>query len=312
MTALSEQLAGTRWDAYYDRFPYFAKDLVRDGCHPVIMEHPRKVDKAIVLTHGLTDSPYFLNAIGSYFHFTLNYNVYLPLLHCHGLRDPAGMEAAELEEWKANVGFAIKGAAEKASHVSVGGLSTGGLLSLYMACTKPRVTGELYLFSAALDLAGGPGGLIGDIKERLLRSFLADILDSKKPLIGDNPFRYCRMDLDGARELARLIKETDELLDGFDARMPFGKRTFAAHSESDTTANINGIEQLQEKSREDNFSFFRIIKEAGVSHASVVLKDPIYAGGDTGNEILEKANPTFNDMMATVTEFERAETSGSA
>ena len=103
----------------------------------------------------------------------LGYDAYLPLLHCHGLKAPKGMQGVDLGEWKANVRFAIQAAAEKATRVSIGGLSTGGALSFYMACTKPRITGDLYLFSAALDLAGGPLGLIGEFKQWLLGTPLA-------------------------------------------------------------------------------------------------------------------------------------------
>jgi pimeloyl-ACP methyl ester carboxylesterase len=212
---------GKEWLAYYGRFPYFSTDTVRDGYHPRVFEHEAATRKAIVLCHGLTDSPYFLMAIARHFHTHLGYDVYLPLLHGHGLKEPKGMEGVELGEWKANVRFAVQAAAEKAARVSIGGLSTGGALSFYMACTKPRITGDLYLFSAALDLAGGPLGLIGEFKEWLLGIPLIDALDSDKPLIGRNPYRYDRMDVDGAKELARLIKETDDLLKGFDAKPPF-------------------------------------------------------------------------------------------
>ena len=289
---------GRHWPAYYDRFPYFSADAIRDGCHPTRFEHSAPTGRAIVLCHGLTDSPHFLEAIAVHFHAHLKYDVYLPLLHCHGLKEPKGMEGVELEEWKANVGFAVDVAARRASRVSVGGLSTGGTLSFYTACTNPKVTGDLFLFSAALDLAGGPGGLIGEIKERLLLTFLADLLDSKQPLIGRNPYRYARMDMDGARELARLIKETDGLLKGFDQKTPFSKRVFAAHSESDTTAAIQGIFNLKQKTPPDRFCAFFIPKAMGVKHASLVLKDPIAAvDAQPGEPPLEAANPVFGDMM---------------
>ena len=59
----------------------------------------------------------------------------------------------------------------------------------------------MYLFSAALDLAGGIGGVVGDLigdlvgelKERLLRTPVADLVDffdNTKPLIGVNPHCY--------------------------------------------------------------------------------------------------------------------------
>jgi hypothetical protein len=57
----------------------------------------------------------------------------------------------------------------------------------------------LYLFSAALDLAGN---IAGDLKEFILRTFLVEIVDRNKPLIGSNPYRYAGMDLDAARELS--------------------------------------------------------------------------------------------------------------
>jgi hypothetical protein len=109
------------------------------------------------------------------------------------------------------------------------------------------------------------------------------------------------MDMDGARELSKLISETDALIKGFSSKRPFSKRVFAAHSESDSTANIEGIEYLQKVLAPDPFRFFRIPKEAGVSHASLVLKDAIYAiDASTNAEPLEKANPQFQAMMEAI------------
>ena len=300
MTPITPKTRDHEWLTYYDRFSYFSPDKVRDGCHPRIMEHSNS-GKAIVLVHGLTDSPHFMGAIGEFFHKNLGYNVYMPLLHCHGLKDPQGMEDVELEEWKANVGFAIKSASARCGLISIGGLSTGGTLSFYMAATSSKINGNLYLFSAALDLAGKRFQLIGDIKERLLLTPLADLFDSKKPLIGDNPYRYDRMDMDGARELARLIKETDSIIDEYDEKSPFPRNVFAAHSECDTTANISGIEDLKKVSIPERFEFFRIKEKYRVSHASLVLKDPIVKDGET----LEKENPEFQHMMDAIAVFEK-------
>jgi pimeloyl-ACP methyl ester carboxylesterase len=289
------------WLQYYERFDYFSAETVRDHCHPRLMEHDGETEKAIVLVHGLTDSPYFMTAIAAHFYRQHGYNVYLPLLHFHGLKAPRGMEGVKLEEWKANVNFAVDCAASKASEVSIGGLSTGGVLSFYTAVHNPKVTGALYLFSAALDLAGGPGCILGEVKERLLRlPMLVDFLDKNEPLIGDNPYRYVRMDVDGARELSELIQETDKLINGF-RKTPFAKCVFAAHSESDTTASITGIEALRAVSDRSQFTFYRIDRASGVSHASLVLKDPVYAAGVCAPaEPLEKANPLFQTMMEAV------------
>ncbi len=300
MTQVANETREHEWFNYYERFPYFAPQKVRPGCHPRIMEHDRAA-KAVVLVHGLSDSPYFMTAIAEFFHKRLGYNVYLPLLHCHGLKEPKGMEGVQLEEWKANVSFAITTAASRCAHISIGGLSTGGALSFYMAANHSVINGALYLFSAALDLAGGPFGLVGEAKEKLLLSrFLTDVLDQNKPLIGDNPYRYSHIDLDGARELARLIQEIDELVNAYGRHKPFPKRVFAAHSESDTTADIAGIEKLEQVSDSHRFYFFRIPKRHGVAHASLVLKDPIPKHAQP----LEKENPQFQMMMDTIAEFQ--------
>lgn len=290
------------WFDYYQRFPYFSPDAVRDGCQPRIMEHQEPAQKAIVQVHGLSDSPYFMTAIGDYFFNHLGYNVYMPLLHGHGLKNPEGMEGVELEEWKSNVSFAVNTASSKASDISIGGLSTGGALSFYMAALHPRVQGTLYLFSAALDLAGDPSGLIGELQENLLLTFLADLLDSNAPLIGENPYRYSDVDMDGARQLARLIKETDTIINLFDSRFPFSEKVFAAHSESDTTADIAGIEALQQVCDKERFRFFRIAKNLCVPHASVVLEKPVVS--KDGKE-LEPRNPVFAEMMQAIADFEK-------
>ena len=294
----TQETWGNEWLEYYDRFNYFSQEKIRNGCHPRIMEHPNAL-QAIVLVHGLTDSPYFMTAIGEFFHEKLGYNVYIPLLHCHGLKKPKGMENVDLSEWKANVSFAIKSAAAKCSRISIGGLSTGGTLSFYMAATNPKINETLYLFSAALDLAGKRFDLLGDIAERLLRTPLAQLFDRKKDLIGENPYKYAHMDMDGAQELARLIKETDTIIDEYDAKDPFPNKIFAGHSECDTTANIAGIEDLKKVSIPERFEFFRINKEYKVSHASLVLKDPILVN----DKKLVNDNPQFTPMMEAIAAF---------
>ncbi len=291
------------WPEYYQKFSYFSADAIRDGCAPAILRHNGGSSKAIVLVHGLTDSPYFMQAIGRHFYEHLGYDVYLPLLQCHGLKQPDGMESVALAEWKENVSFAVDSAAENANTVSIGGLSTGGTLSFYNACKNPKVTGQLYLFSAALDIAGGPAGLVGEFIERASRTFLTDVLDrfDDQTLIGENPYRYSRMDKDGVRELAMLIAETDKLLAGYKQHNPFTMRVFAAHSYADKSASIDGIKRLQNICVPGNFSEYYIDKEKGVDHASVVLASPVKS---SDGKTLENANPDFEDMMQQVSAFE--------
>ena len=293
------------WEEYYTNFNdknYPKQEEVRDGCHPWLMTSGGNQKNSIVLVHGLTDSPYFMKAIGRYFHEELKFNVFIPLLQAHGLKEPKGMAGVSLERWKENVQFAVDEAKKTGETVSIGGLSTGGALSVYMSTKQhSEINGGVFLFSAALDIAGKAG----DSKEAILRSFLANLLDAYEdiwgtPLIGDNPYRYSRMDKGGAQELARLIKEVDKLTGKLGEKSPLKQPLFVAHSENDQTADIQGVEELLFKAMEGKRDFFRIGKYFNVPHASVVLKEPVTA--ENGSP-LEPANPYFDQMMGAIRTF---------
>lgn len=290
------------WSDYYTKFNgYFSPAAVRKGCEPRTILHRTPADDAIVLVHGLTDSPYFMGAIARYFFAALGYDVYMPLLHCHGLLEPNNMRGVSADEWKSNVAHAVETAAGRSKRVSIGGLSTGGTLSFYTAVTNTRVSGALYLFSAALDVTFDK---VDTLKTWLLQMppLLRALLESKTPLVGRNPFRYDRMDFDGAAELVKLIDETDALVARAKTR-PFAMPVFAAHSKADTTADIEGIERLQTVCVPECFEAFFIPSDMAVSHASLVLEQPVHAADD--NELLEPANPVFGDMMKRVGDFAR-------
>ncbi len=294
------------WAEYCQEFPQITDQLIRPGCHPRKLLHEKPTDKAIVLVHGLTDSPFYMTAIAEYFHYVLGYNVYLPLLQCHGLKHPDGMAGVSLAHWKENVLYALRTAAGNGARVSIGGLSTGGALGFYFACTDAKITGDLYLFSAALGLAGGFWGILGGVVEFLLRLPLVQLLDSKKPLVGSNPYRYDRVPLNSAKELSKLIAEINGLW-----RLPQKKiavkRIFAAWSEADRVINLKKLNGLKKIVPDNQFVSFVVPETARVDHACVVLKESVYAvGSQPGAEPLETANPFFARMMAALHRFEAA------
>jgi hypothetical protein len=126
--------------------------------------------------------------------------------------------------------------------------------------------------------------------------------------IGANPYRYTHVDWDGARELAKLMQETDALIREFKQDQRFSKRVFAAHSEHDKTAAIAGIEALQAVSAPGRFRWFRIPNAAHVSHVSLVLRDPIEVIDEvSGKQRIDvEANPQFQAMMEAIAAFEQS------
>lgn len=291
----------TAWNQHYE--PLLPQ--VRSGCEPrLLLQSEEKVENAIVLVHGLTDSPYFMEAIGQRF-YQMGFTVLMPLLPGHGLSDPRRMKGVRYEQWLAEVQFAVEQAHSLGQRVSLGGLSLGGALSVMQAIATPEtVTGGLFLFAAALDL-----GTIGDVGERVLRinplvKILARIEDATaEELIGESPYRYGRMDLDGASQLARLLGAIDTHYT--DARYTthhpkysdITPPVFVAHAENDAAADIQELDQLVNNHPGGALktSFFRIAARFQVSHASLVLADNLYSSR-TG-ELLEAKNPFFDDMM---------------
>ena len=292
------------WREYYREFRYFTKENVRPGCHPRKMVHPGGARKAVVLVHGLTDSPYFLTAIGAFFHDCLHYDVYLPLLHAHGLKDPKGMQSVSAGEWRKNVTFAIKEAASGGREVSIGGLSTGGALALWAMLTGPRITGRLYLFSAALGLAGSFGVIPGWLKELLLRLPLIEVFDSNEPLIGANPYRYDRVPLNSGAELARVIQVNRRLLRRYHRPAPPSARIFCAWSEYDSVVSQEAFVRLGKLVGPGKFTPFVVPSRCRVEHASVVLEKPVFAvDAKRGEKPLESANPRFTLVMDALRQF---------
>ena len=296
----------TIWHEYYTEFPSFSDGAVRDGCQPRKMEYGTRAEKAIVLVHGLSDSPHFLRAIGEFFHFKLGYDVYLPLLQGHGLRKPDAMNGVSLQTWKKNVEFAIDSAGTSENSLSIGGLSMGGALSFYMGATHPAITGDLYLFSAALGLYDGGLGIVGRILEFLLRTPFTRLTgNTKMPLIGPNPYRYSSISVNSAKELSSLIREINGLIRSFKLNKNFKKRIFSVSSEYDNVISLRAISGLRQITEKDHLVQYTIRKSLKVDHACVVLKDPIYAAGARlGEPPLEKANPEFPQIMADLRDFQ--------
>jgi pimeloyl-ACP methyl ester carboxylesterase len=289
------------WLEYCEAFPESAPALLRPDCHPRCLLHGGGAGRALVLVHGLTDSPALLADLADHFHCRLGYDVYLPLLQGHGLQEPRGMRRVRLEQWLDNVRFAVACASRESTSVALGGLSTGGALSLYLAACGERPHADLYLFSPALGLAPGPAGIPGRWAERLLEQpwvvVIDRILDRFRPLVGRHPYRYDRVPMVSAAQLVRLMRMIDRLHPALTSTLR--GNIFAAWSESDRVVSVAKIAALTGRLAQTRVLTFVLPQAAGVTHASVVLRQSISAVGDEG-EVLEAANPRFTELLAAI------------
>lgn len=273
-----------------------ASPLLRGpGNEPVLLLHEGRRKDVVVLIHGLTDSPYYMRAIALRF-FAAGANVVLPLLPAHGLIEPdEALEDGQLaEKWKATARHAVEVATMLGDRVSIGGLSTGGALSVYEALTDAeRVNGGVFLFSAALSVGG-----FNEFAGRLPFLFgpIAKAQDRNLEGVGPNPYKYPRFSSYGGLQLTRLIREINEL----EKEHGPSQRVFAAHSIHDEAAFPKGLARLLRSPGTQGVAVIAA-RNPAIEHASLVLEhdielDPEYVTGKKPPPV-PRANPAFTGMM---------------
>lgn len=278
---------------------FLRSDLVKENNHPRLFFHGKKTKDVIILTHGLSDSPWYVEGIAKRF-FAQGANVIMPLLPAHGLKDPdIALEDFALDgKWREEIDTAVEIAANFGERISVGGFSTGGALSYNKVLRTPEaINGGLFLFAGALS--------IGSVNDRLGGfNFIQKIVknrDGKIFGIGQDPYKYPVFPKFGGTELAQVIAQNHALEAGKKITQP----VFAAHSVHDETADMQGIMNFLKNNASIGEAF---IISQNVRHAETPLEIdvPIDYTKEHAPEYEPKANPQFEDMMdAAVKFFER-------
>ncbi len=310
--------------------------LLGPSTGPLVFDHGEVREHAVVLTHGLSDSPFFLCALALRL-YEAGANVVLPLLTGHGRSAvlPEGNSDDLVLAWQQDALAGLEFAAQRGERVSTGGLSTGGVLAAWLWTERPEtVDGGILLFSAAFDFstrlrlaaacAGTPAERDpGPWWRRWCYDFLADRARSAEAswiwtLV--NPYRIAFSEFQ-ALHLGFLRRETVRRLE----TQPLSAPLFVAHSVADQTAPIAGVDALvaghaapervvrmtlddtrRANCRElmgDCSAAAPPAAACGIPHSSVVLQSPIRAPGN--GAICEVANPLFDAMAEAAVAFLR-------
>ena len=186
-------------------YHYLDNTLLKPSNGPRLLYHGKPTAQIIILTHGLTDSPYYVFAVAKRF-YNEGYNVILPLLAAHGLRDPHEALRDPLldSKWRTNIDNAVDVAKLIGGKISIGGFSTGGSLSLNKILRSPKsIDGGLFLISAALSI----GTTYETAGSFTFIQSLTKYIDEKVLGFGQNPYRYPQLPSFAGIELIQIINE---------------------------------------------------------------------------------------------------------
>ena len=184
--------------------------------------------RGILLVHGLTDSPYFMRYLASFYR-EQGFRVMAVLLPGHGTR-PGDLLGIQWKDWAAAVAWGTDRLAEQADDVYLAGYSAGGALSIYQSLSDQRVRG-LFLFSPALKISCRAAFA----NFHKLYSWLAPSarwVDIKPDI---DTYKYESFPKNAAAQMYALVKTVNERMPGF-LDIP----VFAAASVDDVTVDVTG------------------------------------------------------------------------
>jgi len=110
----------------------------------------KRYKRGVLLTHGLTDSPYFMRHLAAFFQEN-GFRVMAVLLPGHGTQ-PGDLLDVSWQEWAKAVAYGVDKLDAEVNEIYLAGFSAGGTLSVYHSLRDNRVRG-LFLFAPALKVS---------------------------------------------------------------------------------------------------------------------------------------------------------------
>lgn len=182
--------------------------------------------RGVLLTHGLTDSPYFMRHLAEIFQED-GFRVVAVLLPGHGTQ-PGDLLEVSWQEWAKAVAYGTDRLAEEVDEIYLAGFSAGGALSVYHSLHDTRVRG-LFLFSPAFSITARAAWAN-------MHKLYSWLIPAAK-WVGIRPdkslYKYESLPKNAAAQMHALTKTLHSRLQEHEVSIP----VFAAASQDDTTAN---------------------------------------------------------------------------
>jgi len=182
--------------------------------------------RGVLLTHGLTDSPYFMRHLAAFFQQNA-FRVMAILLPGHATQ-PGDLLDVSWQEWATALDFGTDRLAAEVDELYLAGFSAGGALSVYHSLHDDRVRG-LFLFSPAFSISA-------KAKMATLHKTYSWLIPSAKwlTIMPDRDiYKYESLPKNAAAQMYALTQELGTQLQQHAMSIP----VFAAASQDDTTVN---------------------------------------------------------------------------
>lgn len=136
-----------------DNYIAFDKTKVVAEAHATqFLSHGVKTQKAILIMHGLHESPYYMKSISLKF-FEKGYNVLSLRLPGHMEKNIDAMTYVKYENWIESAQSAFEFISTQGQQIEILGYSTGGTLAMYLGLAYPQRINKLYFIAPALQLS---------------------------------------------------------------------------------------------------------------------------------------------------------------
>ena len=187
--------------------------------------HGKPYRRGVLLTHGLTDSPYSMRHLAAFFQENC-FRVMAILLPGHGTQ-PGDLLDISWQEWAKAEAYGTEQLAAEVDEVYLAGFSTGGALSVYQSQNDTRVRG-LFLFSPALKV-DSMAALANVHKYRVFGYAWLDVMPDK------DFYKYESFPKNAAAQIYDLTQAVKSGLKEHAVSIP----VFAAASRDDTTVHTS-------------------------------------------------------------------------
>lgn len=180
--------------------------------------------RGVLLTHGLTDAPYSMHALATFFQENC-FRVFAILLPGHGTQ-PGDLLDVTWQEWAKAEAYGADRLAAEVDEIYLAGFSTGGTLSVYQALRDNRVR-ALFLFSPAFKIT--PMASLANVHK--IYSWLMPSAKWVNIMPDKAIYRYESFPKNAAAQIYSLTQEVQTQLQEHTVDIP----VFTAASQDDTT-----------------------------------------------------------------------------